>query len=185
MAEDTTRTEWRASSGHVGISLSRLPGWVIPVVAIVIAIAAAWVMDTMQEYAIQDRKAQTVLIAIEEDSAQQQIIQDEAVGEREVTPEATRALAEERREVRQALNRLESLNVAGEDIARLRQTLNNIQATEDEQLDLIEAGKFEQVESLEEERVDSSFEELDDVAEDVGATAEASARRTESIAGVG
>ena len=185
MAEDTTRTEWRAPSGHAGISLSRLPGWVIPVVAIVIAIAAAWVMDTMQEYAIQDRKAQTVLIAIEEDSAQQQIIQDEAVGEREVTPETTRALAGERREVRQALNRLESLNVAGEDIARLRQTLNNIQATVDEQLDLIEAGKFERVESLEEERVDSSFEELDEVAEDVGATAEASALRTESIAGVG
>jgi PAS domain S-box-containing protein len=63
--------------------------------------------------------------------------------------------------------------------------LNNIQATVDEQLDLIEAGKFEQVESLEEERVDSSFEELDEVAEDVGATAEASALRTESIAGVG
>jgi hypothetical protein len=65
------------------------------VVALVIAVAAAWSMETLQEQAIEDRTAQTALTALAEDVAQQQIIEDEAVADREVTPETTAALAEE------------------------------------------------------------------------------------------
>ena len=154
-------------------------------VTIVIAITAAWVMETLQEQAIRDRTTQTVLVAIEEDAAQQHLIADEVPGEGVVSPEARQTLAIERRETRESLDQLGSLNLAERDIARIRQTLGNAEAAVDEEFALIEAGKLEEAESLEEERVDPAFETLDGVVENVGATLEDSAVRWESIAGAG
>jgi signal transduction histidine kinase/CheY-like chemotaxis protein len=142
-------------------------------------------METLQEHALEDRTAQIALTEFAEDVAQQQIVEDEAVGDREVTPETTQVLAEERREIRQDLDRLESVNVADEDIAQIHQTLSSVEAAVDEQLDLIDAGKFEEAESLEEERVDPGFETLNDIAADLNVRLEDSALRTESIAGAG
>ena len=47
----------------------------------------------MQEQAIRDRTTQTVLVAIEEDAAQQHLIADEVPGEGVVSPEARQTLA--------------------------------------------------------------------------------------------
>ena len=152
---------------------------------VVIAITAAWVMETLQEQAIQDRTAQTVLVGIEEDAAQQHLLADEVPDEGEVSPEAKQALANERREARGGLGRLESLNLADEDVARIRQGLRSAEAAVDEVFDLAEAGALEEAQSLEEERVDPAFAALDGVIENVGATLEDSAVRWESIAGAG
>ena len=86
MAENTTHSQRRSPRRHGGAETSDLPGWVVPVVALVIAVAAAWSMETLQEQAIEDRTAQTAVTALAEDVAQQQIIEDEAVADREVTP---------------------------------------------------------------------------------------------------
>src|SRR4028118_1782882 len=134
MAEDTTRTEWRAPSGHVGISLSRLPGWVIPVVTIVIAIAAAWVMDTMQEYAIQDRKAQTVLSEFEADLDEQEFAEERALREGEFSPESAEDLTVERLELQGHLNQLQALKLEEEETARVRTALSKTEAAVDEEV---------------------------------------------------
>lgn len=97
MTENTTHFRWRSSRVHRGTGSSQLPRWIIPVVTVVIAIVAAWAMETLQEQAIEDRTAQTAVTALAEDVAQQQIIEDGAVANREVTPETTAALAKERR----------------------------------------------------------------------------------------
>ena len=154
-------------------------------VTIVIAITAAWVMETLQEQAIQDRTAQTVLVAIEEDAAQQHLVADEVPDEGEVSPEAKQALANERREARVGLDHLESLNLADEDVARIRRGLSRAEAAVDEVFDLTEAGTLEEAQSLEEERVDPAFEALDGTIEDISETLEDSAVRWESIAGAG
>ena len=67
-----------SSSWQPGLRVPRrtsslgLPIWVILVATIVIAFAAAWIMETLQEHAIEDRIAQNKLITIEEDAAQVQ-----------------------------------------------------------------------------------------------------------------
>ena len=167
------------------MSLSRLPGWVVPAVAIVLALTAAWVMETLQEQAIEDRTAQTVITALAEDVAQLQVIEDEAVANREVTPGTTAALAEERSEISGDLDRLASLNVPDEEIAGIRRALGRTDAAVDRELDLVDAGKLEEAEALEEERVDPGFEAIDKSTEDIGDSLEGSARQTESIAGAG
>jgi two-component system, sensor histidine kinase and response regulator len=142
-------------------------------------------METLQEQAIEDRTAQTAVTAFAEDMAQLQIIEDEAVADREVTPETTQALAEERREISGDLDRLDSLNVADENVAGIRRVLSRTNAALDQQLDLVDAGKLEQAEALEEERVDPGFETIDSAAHDISDSLEGSALRTESIAGAG
>ncbi len=154
-------------------------------VTIIIAVAAAWVMETLQEQAIEDRKAQTTATALAEDVAQLQIIEDEAVTDREVTPETTAAFAEERREISRDLDRLDSLNAPDEEIADIRLALGRTDAAVDQQLDLVDAGKLGEAEALEEERVDPGFEAIDDATEDISNSLERSARRTEAFAGTG
>ena len=154
-------------------------------VTVVIAITAAWVMETLQEQAIQDRTAQTVLVAIEEDAAQQRLVADEVPDEGEVSPEAKQALANERREARGDLEQLESLNLADKDVARIRKRLTSAEVAVDEVFDLTATGALEEARSLEEERVDPAFQALDGATENVGATLEDSAVRWESIAGAG
>ena len=154
-------------------------------VTIVIALAAAWVMETLQEQAIEDHEAQTAVTALAEDVAQLQIIEDEAVADREVTPETTEALAEERAEISEDLNRLDSSGVPDEELAGIRLELGRTDAALDKQLDLVDAGKLEEAEALEEGRVDPGFEAVDSATEDISNSLEGSARRTESIAGAG
>ena len=154
-------------------------------VTIVIALAAAWVMETLQEQAIEDHEAQTAVTALAEDVAQLQIIEDEAVADREVTPETTEALAKERAEISEDLNRLDSSGVPDEELAGIRLELGRTDAALDKQLDLVDAGKLEEAEALEEERVDPGFEAVDSATEDISNSLEGSARRTESIAGAG
>jgi PAS domain S-box-containing protein len=155
------------------------------VVALVIGVAAAWSMETLQEQAIEDHTAQTAVTALAEDVAQQQIIEDEAVADREVTPETAAALAEERSEISEDLDRLASLNVPDEEIAGIRRTLSRTDASVDRELDLVDAGRVEEAELLEEKRVDPGFEAIDGATEDIGDSLEESARRTEAIAGLG
>ena len=50
-------------------------------VTVVIAIAAAWVMETLQEQALEDRAAQLVFAQFEEDAAQAHVIASEMLDE--------------------------------------------------------------------------------------------------------
>jgi len=168
-----------------GRGLARLPAWFIPIATIFIGLSAAWISETFQERAINERIGQTVLARISEDIAQQQVIQDEAVGDGEVTRETIEALGEERREIRGELEQLESLNVADEYIGRIHLALSANESALDRQLDVLRAGEFTQVEALEEEIVDPSFDAVDDLLEGISEELEGSAQRAELIAGSG
>lgn len=80
MAANTNRSGWRRPRTNRG-GASHLPGWFIPVVTVVIAIAAAWVMETMQEQALEDRAAQLVFAQFEEGAAQAHVIASEMLDE--------------------------------------------------------------------------------------------------------
>jgi hypothetical protein len=95
MAENTTR------SGLLGPDVQRgrnqLPWWLIPVITIVIALAAAWAMENLHERSIDRSRAQIVLADVKEHADHQQLTEDEAIIEGEVSPAMTREIDEDRR----------------------------------------------------------------------------------------
>jgi hypothetical protein len=94
-------------------------------------------------------------------------------------------LRRKRSEISGDLDRLASLNVPDEEIAGIRRALSRTDVAVDQELDLIDAGKVEEAQVLEEKRVDPGFEAIDGATEDIGDSLEGSARRTEAIAGLG
>ena len=185
MAGNTTNAERRSPLVHRGRGSSQRARWVIAAVTIVTALSAAWVMETLQEQAIDDRTAQTVLSEFEADVDQQQIAAEQILREGRIAPETAVELKEERLELQEQIDQLGALNLADEDIAHIRTALSKTEAAIDEELDLIEAEKLDQARFVERERVAPSFEALDGIVEDIAAPLEDSAQRTESIAGAG
>jgi two-component system, sensor histidine kinase and response regulator len=185
MAENTTRSGSRGSEVHGDRGRSQRPWWFIPVITIVIALAAAWAMENLHERSIDDSRAQIVLGDVKEHGDHQQLAEFEAITEGEVSPAITREIDEDRRHLAQSLAHLEQLGVEDAQVARLRQTRSNAETAMDEELRLIRAGQLEQAKTVDEVRVDPAFEELHVAVDETAATLADSARRTERIAGVG
>ncbi|HEX2740527.1 MAG TPA: response regulator, partial [Rubrobacter sp.] len=152
---------------------------------IAVALFAAWIMESLQEVAIEERRAQTVLSEFEADMDQLEIAVEVALREGKVTPDTAEELKAERLELKDHIDELKTLNLPEEDTARISEALGKTGAAVDGVLDLIEAGKLDQARSVERERVRPSFEDLDESVEGISEKLEGSARRTEFIAGGG
>jgi hypothetical protein len=79
VVENTTHPGRRGSEVHRGRGVSQLPRWFIPVATIVIALAAAWVIENLHEASIEQKTAQTVLIEVKEHGDHQQLAEFEAI----------------------------------------------------------------------------------------------------------
>src|SRR5215210_5779053 len=185
MAENTTRSGWRNPDVHRDRGRSQRPWWFIPVITIVIALAAAWVMENLHERSIGESRAQIVLSDVKEHGDHQLLAGFEAITEGEVSPAGTREIDDERRQMAQSLDQLEQLGVGEAQIARLRQARSTAQTAMDEELRLIRAGEFEQAKAVDGRRVGPAFEELHEVVQEIAGDLEESALRTERIAGAG
>jgi two-component system, sensor histidine kinase and response regulator len=185
MAENTTQPGWRRSEMDRGRDSSQLPRWLIPVITILIALVAAWIMENLHERSIDGGRAQIVLAEVKEHGDHQQLAEFEAITEGEVSPAITREIDENRRQIAQSLDQLEELGVGEPQVARLRRTRSTAETAMDEELRLIRAGQLEQAKAVDERRVDPAFEKLHEVIDENAAKLADSARRTELIAGVG
>jgi PAS domain S-box-containing protein len=185
VAENTTSSERRSPPVHQGAGLSQLPGWAIPVIAIVVAVAAAFVIERLNEIVTENREALFHYESMEEDMGRLNGAILNAIVEGEVTPEIAEAVAEERREVREDLDALERLDPGDENLASVREALSDIEAASEQVLRLVEAGELDQAKLVNQERVASSFEAFDDLIENAGVPLEKSAKRTAIIADVG
>ena len=165
--------------------VSGIPRWFIPVATVAVALFAAWIMESLQEVAIEERRAQTVLSEFEADMDQLQIAVEVTLREEKVTPDTAEELKVERLELKDHIDELKTLNLPEEDTARISEALGKTGASVDGVLDLIQAGKVDQAMSVERERVRPSFEGLDESVEGISEKLEGSARRTEFIAGGG
>lgn len=67
MAENTTSSERRGPPVHQGAGSLQLPGWAIPVIAIVVAVAAAFVIERLNEIVTENREALLHYESMEED----------------------------------------------------------------------------------------------------------------------
>src|SRR5215207_6450162 len=143
MAQNTTHSGWRRSEAHRGRGRSQLPRWFVPVITILIALAAAWVMENLHENSIEIGRAQIVLADVKEHGDHQQLAEFEAITEGEVSPAITREIDENRRHMAHSLDQLEQLGVGEAQVARLRQTRSTAETAMDEELRLIRAGQLE------------------------------------------
>jgi two-component system, sensor histidine kinase and response regulator len=177
-AGETTRPGWRGVSMRRGRGMFQLPAWLIPVTAIVIATAAAFTIETLNDRVGERSEAQILLSRVQGGAAEQAIFEWKAISEEDITSEVTEGIAEQRRELREVLDELEQLNPGDENVAEVSEALSLYEAAMDEEFRLIEAGQLEQAETVDEEQVDPGFETLH---ETIGAANEAydnSARQT-------
>jgi two-component system, sensor histidine kinase and response regulator len=178
VAGKITRSDWRSVRMRRGRGMFQLPAWLIPVIAIVIAIAAAFTIETLNDRARERSEAQILLARIQEAADEQAIFEWKAISEGEITSEVTDGIAEQRRELTENLDELEQLNPGDENVAEVSEELSFYEAAIDEELRLIEAGQLEQAETVDEEQVDPAFETLHETAHDANEAFESSSRQT-------
>ncbi len=89
-------------------------------------------------------------------------------------------MAENRRELRQALDELGKIDPDDESVPRVREALGPYEAAIDEQLALIESGRLREAATSEHTRVDPSFKALNETLEDASAEYEQHAGRPRS-----
>ena len=165
-------------------TVRRAPLWSVSITILMVLIAATFVVDRLNDYAKDHIRAQAVLFSIEEDAAEEHIAAEHALREKKVTPEISEDVAENRRELAEALGKLEELDSDDGRIARIRESLGAYEAAVDGQLRLVEAGRFEQAAAVTEQQMDLRFETLHEVLEDASAEYEVDARRAALVVNV-
>lgn len=169
---------------YQGKATSGSPVWGISIVILAVLITLALLGTYLHHYVQDHLRSQTLLLSIEEYSAEQAISEYEAINEGELTPEIVEDVAENRLELAEALGELERLNPGDEELAQVSEALNAHQEAIDEEFRLIEAGQLEQANTLDEEQVDPGFEALQELLEDKSAQYGDDARRTDLIVDV-
>ncbi len=154
----------------------RVSVWVLSMAIILVVMIVAFAERRLDEYEHSRLRAEILLLSIEEDAAELAIAEYQAIREGEVTPQIAEDAAENSREIEQTLDELEQLDPRSEEPARISEELGRYRALVDEELALIEAGRLEQAETLDEQRVDPAFEVLHEVLEEAGARYEAQAQ---------
>jgi signal transduction histidine kinase/DNA-binding response OmpR family regulator len=186
MTENATHPGRRGPEVDQGRDVSQLSRWFIPVAIIVIALAAAFAIERLNESVDKQREAQIVLTSMEEDVTLLEVLAEEAINEEEVSPEITKEIEEEEDDLKEGMYYLLRSNLGDDtDTVSIREAINNIQAPLDEELRLIEAGELEQANLVHEERVVPRLNTVDKLIEDFSAKLEESSKRTNLIADMG
>ena len=170
-------------SGDEGSGPGRpLPAWLVPAFLLLVALAAAHAIETLNDYVGARSESRVLLRAVEDDAAEQQLASHEALLRGRVTPEIREELAHERQEIRGSLSKLERLNPGDGRVPTIREALGAYEAVIDEEFRLIEAGRFGEARIADDQRTDPGFEELNEHIEAADAAYGRSARRTDLAA---
>src|SRR5215210_8216225 len=113
---DRNRSGERRSGGD-----SRSLAWLIPLAALVLAIAAAFAIERLNTQAKDALRAQNILTEFKEAGDHQHLAEFDALVEGDVSPAITEEIGEHRREMGEKLDELERLGVSEEQLARLRE----------------------------------------------------------------
>src|SRR4051812_19289349 len=92
-AGETTRPGGRGVSMRRGRGMFQLPAWLIPVTAIVIATAAAFTIETLNDRVGERSIAQILLSRVQGGAAEQAIFEWKAISEEDITSEVTEGIA--------------------------------------------------------------------------------------------
>ncbi len=151
----------------------------------ILALVAAVVVETLHDKAQERNQAQTALKELEEEALHGLFSQEEALVQEEVSPELFEEASERRRETAEILEELERSDPDKGGLDEIRETLASLEAAVDEEFRLIKADRVEAALSVEQERADPSYQELEGLLEEKDEEYEKAARRMALIADVG
>ncbi len=164
---------------------SRVLRWLAVAALVCVPVLAAYSVERVHAYADGRSEARRVLVGIEEDAANEHIGQVEALLDRGTSREVNEEIGESRREIAQGMRELEWLGLSEEELGPVRRALRAAQASIDEQLGLIEAGRFDRANAVHEEDVHDTFQELEESTAALSVRLAGYANRAEQIARVG
>ena len=162
---------------------ARLPGWLVPVAAVVVALALAFAVDALYDTLVEDDEARIVLAHLSEDALEQETVWREVRERGRVSPEILEEVSEERRDLKEGLAAFGRLDDGGREVT-IRAALGEAEAAFDEELRLLEDGRREETAPLE-ERTSAAFGRLDDLLDGVDADYESIVTRAQRIASLG
>ena len=110
-----THPSRKQSGERHGRDSSRRLAWLIPIAALVVAMAIAFTIKALDDYSTESASAELALTRLEEDAAQQHVAEieavEEAIEEGGDPRNNTEELDEKRREMSEELEELERLGV--------------------------------------------------------------------------
>ncbi|HEV2091931.1 MAG TPA: diguanylate cyclase [Rubrobacter sp.] len=157
--------------------------WAIPVTMVLLALVV--VVETLHDRSQQRLQAQTALKELEEEALHELFAQEEALVQREVTPELEEDVAEGRRERAELLEELERSDPDKEGLGKIGGTLASLEAAVDEEFRLIKAGRTQAALAVEHDRADPSYQSLEELLEEKDEEYAGAARRVTLIADAG
>ena len=111
--------------------------WAIPVTMVVLALGAAFVVETLHDRSQERHQAQTALKELEEEALHQLFAQEEALVQRAVSQELKEEVVEGRRETAELLEELERSDPDADGLNTIRGTLASLQTAVEEEFRLI------------------------------------------------
>ncbi len=159
--------------------------WLVPVFILLVALAATLAIGALHHKAHNKNDAQLLLAHVENDAVEQQLIEDEAIADRRITPELLTEVRDKRDEIKKSMDGLRRLDPDNGSLAKVRSSLNDYETALDEELRFVRSGDIDRADSVDEERVDPGFDELHEVLEVASEEYAAEVDRARAIAEVG
>lgn len=157
----------------------------MPIFILLAALADSLAIGELRHKAQDKNDAQLLFARVEEDAAEQQLVEDEATTDERVTPEILAEIRDKRDEIKESMDGLQRLNPGGASLAKVRSSLDDYETALDEELRLIGEGNIGRADIVDEECVDPGFRELHEVLEVASEEYEAEADRIRAIAETG
>ena len=165
-----------------------MPTWVPILAALLVALGAALGIAELRGDADADRRASLLLEDLKTQAYRLSSLEWQAVAEGRLDPELDEEARDARGQMVRSLDEIAQLDPRGEEERRLRRVEAAFRAYDealDEEFRLLAAGRLEEAEAVDEERVDPSFEGLDEALGEADFVYSADAERAERSANTG
>lgn len=137
-----------------------VPAWLAFVSALLIALAAAYLIAQLRNYADEGQQALLLFENLDGRANRISTLEWQAIAEQRLSSEVAEEAQEARDEMRGSLDDLGRMEVGSEALPQVEQAFYTYEEAVDDEFRLLASGRFEEAETVDEERVDPSFEEL-------------------------
>lgn len=163
----------------------RIPAWMVAALSLLVALAAVVGIVALDRYEDGAREAQLVLRDIEEQTLELNALEWEVIAEGRFTAEHADETAVVLERIGRALGELDEADRESAATGRIGGAVAAYRDAVVEEFRLLEAGRTEEAEAIDEERVDPSYAAAREAISAVGVAYGEQAERTNLLAGAG
>ncbi len=162
-----------------------LQQWLLPVVALAVALTAAIAIVALRQLADESRQGEILLAQLDGQSHRLSALEWQAIANQELEPELLEEVGDARQQMEGILGQLTRLNPNGNLMQRVLENYREYIATVDEEFQLIAMEDLDGAKATDEERVDPAFDSLAKAIADAGAQYGDNANQTYGIVDAG